>query len=303
MIRRTRITRRAKRKGVRWLWPLALAAFAFSVSLTAQEHAAAPSAPSQAAGNSSPAIANVSQQTATADVCEATTLPVIRPDKPFWTARHEKVLKELQQKPIDLVFLGDSIMNNFDKAGPPPEENYQPIWQEFYGDRHALNLGFSGDRTENVLWRLQHGEVEGISPKVVVMMIGTNNTHQACSKWYDVLAGEIAIIDELHERLPITRILLLGIFLSNVNARKTEEDARVNRALSLLYAKSDFVTYLDIADTFKRDGKFDPSLFYDSRPNGIAAHELHPSSVGQRKWVEAIEPALSAMMGDRDKSK
>ncbi len=71
----------------------------------------------------------------------------------------------------------------------------------------------------------------------------------------------------------------------------------------MLYAKSEYVTYLAIADTFMKDGKFDGSLFYDSRPSGVPAHELHPSNAGQRKWVEAIEPTLSAMMGDHGKLK
>lgn len=57
-----------------------------------------------------------------------------------------------------------------------PDEDFQPTWQTFYGSRGALNLGFSGDGTENVLWRLANGEVDGLQPKVALVLIGTNNT-------------------------------------------------------------------------------------------------------------------------------
>lgn len=282
--------RRSKR-----IWHAMIMLIAISSSCQMNAQSATPGA----AFSNNAAIAGMHAVDKT-NACESTTVPVPRLDKPFWMERHLKVLKEIQHQRVDLVFLGDSIMNNFEKKGPLPQENYWPIWLEFYGNRHALNLGFSGDRTENVLWRLENGELNGLSPKVIVMMIGTNNTHQECSKWYDVLAGELAIIDQLHERAPEAKILLLGIFPSAVSQRKSEEDRRVNKALSLLYVNSNYVTYRDISGVFEKDGKVDTSLYYDPRPNGRAAHELHPSSTSQRKWVEAIEPTLSQMLNEHE---
>ena len=87
----------------------------------------------------------------------------------WWKPRHEEklALKENMGQ-VDLVFLGDSITHAWDNCG-------KKTWDQYYAKRHALNLGFSGDRTEHVLWRLENGAVEGINPKLLVLMIGTNN--------------------------------------------------------------------------------------------------------------------------------
>ena len=114
---------------------------------------------------------------------------------------HEKFLAEAKQGKIDLLFLGDSITQGWhDNA----------VWKRFYGPRHAANFGIGGDRTEHVLWRLQHGEVDGIHPRVVVLMIGTNNSGDNTSG--EIVAGIKAIVDELRKRLPDSKILLLGVF-------------------------------------------------------------------------------------------
>jgi lysophospholipase L1-like esterase len=215
-----------------------------------------------------------------------------------WLKTHQQRLEENSKKRVDLIFLGDSITNNWEKSGPAPDQVFQPIWQEFYGDRNAINLGYSGDRTQHVLWRLQHGEVDGMNPKAVVLMIGTNNTGH--DTWQDVLAGDIAIVEELHRRLPNTKVLLLGIFPSDISPEKTVKDENINRVLSLIYAGSSYVTFLDIKNAFYKNGKLDTSIFYDPRlPK--PGHALHPDTVGQRKWAEAIEPTLSRMLGDKNK--
>ncbi|HEV8692009.1 MAG TPA: putative glycoside hydrolase, partial [Ideonella sp.] len=96
----------------------------------------------------------------------------------WWMPRHEAKLAEKRQllaagTPPEVVFIGDSITEHWESAG-------REVWQRHYAKYHALNLGFGGDRTENLLWRLQHGEIDGLAPKVTVLMIGTNNTgHRA----------------------------------------------------------------------------------------------------------------------------
>src|SRR5213592_2220653 len=95
----------------------------------------------------------------------ATVTPVPRPGS--WMQMHERFLDQAKKGNIDLLFLGDSITQGWhDNA----------VWKRFYGPRNAANFGIGGDRTEHVLWRLQHGEVDGIHPRVVVLMIGTNNS-------------------------------------------------------------------------------------------------------------------------------
>ena len=119
-----------------------------------------------------------------------------------------------------LLLIGDSITNNYDKANPP-DENFQPTWKQFYEPRKALNLGFSGDTTANVLWRLDHGEVDGLHPKAAVLLIGTNNTAQHSEPdLEETESGIDAVVADLEERLPETKILLLGILPSDISARQ-----------------------------------------------------------------------------------
>src|ERR1041384_6544463 len=106
------------------------------------------------------------------------TIPTDLSNQPWWAARHKAAVEAAHSHPdTQLLLIGDSITNNYDKA-KLPDENFQPVWKQFYEPRKALNLGFSGDTTAHVLWRLDHGEVDGLHPKVAVVLIGTNNTSQ-----------------------------------------------------------------------------------------------------------------------------
>src|SRR5262245_55327135 len=143
---------------------------------------------------------------------------------------------------VDLVLIGDSITQNYAKS-TPPDENFLPIWNDFYAPRHALNLGVSGDETGNVLTRLQHGQVDGLNPKVALVLIGTNDTHHGKTA-EQTRIGIDAVVAELEQRLPATRILLLGILPSAISDAKTQTDRRVNHDLALEYAANPRVTYL-----------------------------------------------------------
>ncbi|HSV16019.1 MAG TPA: GDSL-type esterase/lipase family protein [Tepidisphaeraceae bacterium] len=235
-----------------------------------------------------------------------TTNPSIRPASRggWWMQRHQAICDRLKQGPVDLIFVGDSIIQNYDKHNPP-DEDFQPTWNYFYGDRNAINMGFSGDHTGNVLWRLQHGEVDGITPKVAVLLIGTNNTAGAKQTAQQTIAGIQADVALLHEKLPSAKVLLLGILPSDITPEKGAADAAVNAALAQKYADSDYVRFLDIGPVFMRNGKLDASLFYDPRlppgKDGKPRGPLHPDTHGQRMMAEAIEPTLAKLMGDRSK--
>ena len=127
----------------------------------------------------------------------AALLPVPQ-NSVWWLPRHEEKMALKASMPrIDLVFLGDSITQAWETEGAD-------VWEEYYAPRHAVNLGFNGDRTENVLWRLKNGEVDGINPKVLVLLIGTNNTghRQDCAQ--DTAKGIEEILKVLAEKLPTT---------------------------------------------------------------------------------------------------
>jgi lysophospholipase L1-like esterase len=223
--------------------------------------------------------------------------PTERLAESWWAERHAAILEQAhRQRDAQVLLIGDSITNNYDKADLP-DENFQPVWQQFYAPRRALNLGFSGDTTAHVLWRLQHGEVDGLSPKVAVVLIGTNNTGWANHTAEQTKSGIDAVVAELEQRLPRTRILLLGLLPSDVSPEKTARDRAVNAALAASYAVNPRVTYLDIGSIFYKSGALDAQLFYDPRL-AQPGKPLHPDTVGQRMMAEAIEPMLARLMDE-----
>ncbi|MEM8736832.1 MAG: GDSL-type esterase/lipase family protein, partial [Planctomycetota bacterium] len=160
-----------------------------------------------------------------------------------------------------------------------------------YGGRNAFNLGFSGDRTEHVLWRLEDGAVEGMSPKVTVIMIGTNNTGHRKEKAEYTATGIEAILKQVHERMPDTKVLLLAVFPRGV---KPDDELRqinngVNERIEKL-ADGRKVHFVDIGDKFlDEDGVL---------PKDIMPDALHPNAKGYRIWAEAIEEKLSELLGE-----
>jgi len=239
---------------------------------------------------------------AQAETNVAAITPSDRLHEAWWAQRHQQVLEQVRAHPdTPLLLIGDSITHNYDKANAP-DEDFRPTWQTFYGSRGALNLGFSGDATEHVLWRLQHGEVDGLQPKVAMLLIGTNNTGHEQQSAADTVLGIDAVVATLEQRLPKTRILLIGLLPSAGSAQKSARDAEVNRALAVRYGDNPRVAYLDIGAVFRKDGALDQgaldqSLFYDPRlrPPGNA---LHPDTRGQRRMAEAIEPTLARLLGE-----
>lgn len=228
-------------------------------------------------------------------------VPISRMDLPWWRVRHEQKLAELRHGPVDLIFLGDSITQDWERRGPPAWADFQPAWQQFYGDRHAVNLGFIGDTTASLLWRIENGEVSGISPKVVVVLIGANNMGRPHWSAADTVAGIDTIIAQLHKRLPRTKILLLGVLPSERSAWITATTGEINRMLAATYGehKVDDVTFLDLTAVFMKDGRLDRDMFLDPKQDPPGA-PLHPDAAAQAKMAAAIEPTLAALMGDAD---
>lgn len=232
---------------------------------------------------------------------EAPTDAVDRLGEPWWTVRHDEILSRIAaHADPEIVMIGDSITHNYDKA-KLPDENFRPTWDLFYGARKALNLGFGGDTTSHVLWRLRHGEIDGITPRVAILLIGTNDTARGQSA-AQTQCGIDTIVAEIEARLPQTRILLLGLLPSAISAAKSKTDAAINAYLAMRYGEDPRVTYLDVGAIFYRsDGTLDNSIFYDPRLPDRNARALHPDTIGQERMAEAIEPTLARMLGTAPK--
>ncbi len=217
-----------------------------------------------------------------------------RLSEPWWAERHDAILKSLHEhSDAELVLIGDSITQNYEKANPP-DESFQPTWNEFYQPRKAVNLGYSGDTTSNVLWRLRHGELSGLKPRVALVLIGTNDTAKGRTA-EQTKAGIDAIVAELEQQLPATHVLLIGLLPSDISAAKTQADRRVNQLLAASYAHDTRVTYIDVGHVFYKNGELDTSIFYDPRLPWHAK-ALHPDTTGQHMMAEAIEPTLKRLM-------
>jgi lysophospholipase L1-like esterase len=209
---------------------------------------------------------------------EATTTPAPRQGAPM--KMHENFLKRAKEGNIDLLFLGDSITQGWAN---------NEVWKRFYAPRNAANFGIGGDRTEHVLWRLEHGEVEGIRPKVVVLMIGTNNS--ASNTAEEIANGVTAIVKSLREKLPETRILLLGVFPRGEKPGSIRDKlAAVNEKIAKL-DDGKMVKYLDIGKSFLQE---DGTIARDVMPDF-----LHLSPKGYRIWADAMEPTLQAMLEEK----
>ncbi|MCD0280389.1 acetylhydrolase [Xanthomonas melonis] len=235
--------------------------------------------------------------TAGAQTPPPSIVPTDRLQEPWWAQRHAQVLEQVKQHPnTRLLLIGDSITQNYEKA-KLPDEDFQSTWQTFYGSRGALNLGFSGDGTENLLWRLANGEVDGLQPKVALVLIGTNNTGHLDQSAEQTQLGIDAVVAALEQKLPRTHILLLSVLPSEISVEKSRRDAQVNQGLAVRYGDNPRVTYLDVSSVFQRGGALRTELFYDPRLRP-AAGALHPDTQGQRMLAEAIEPTLARLLGE-----
>jgi beta-glucosidase len=203
---------------------------------------------------------------------------VPQPREGAWMEVHRGFLAQAKQGKIDLLFLGDSITQGW-------HEN--SVWQQFYGSRRAANFGIGGDRTQNVLWRIQNGEVQGIAPKVVVLMIGTNNLSTDTPD--EIALGIKTIVAELRHRLPDAQVLLLGIFPRS--AKPDALRARLQSVNDKIAKLAEGVRFLDIGKAFLNDdGTISPDVMPDY---------LHLSVKGYRIWAQAMEPTLASMLEKR----
>lgn len=212
---------------------------------------------------------------------DVSTTPAPRDAK--WPERHEQLNQLAQEEQWELVFIGDSITDAWDNAG-------RSIWQRYYADRRAGNLGIGGDQTQHVLYRLEHGNLAHQTPKVAVIMIGTNNLGNAHMKPAEVIEGIEAVVAKVHELTPDTQILLLGVFPRGQQADNPfrAQIKEVNEGISRLEDEP-YVHYMDIGQVFlEEDGSLSKQVMPDF---------LHLTQEGYARWAEAIEQQLTELMG------
>jgi beta-glucosidase len=214
-----------------------------------------------------------------------TPLPRLQDGRPleWFMKRHENYVAIAKAGGVDVLFIGDSITEGWATAG-------REVWAREFAPLQSANFGISGDRTENVLWRLMNGEVGGaMRPQVVVLMIGTNNTGYRMDSPEDIASGVKAILGELKAKCPLARILLLGIFPRGQVAHAAD---RVNNTRANLliarHADGHRVKYIDVGKIFlNEEGVLTRDLMPDL---------LHLSPKAYALWAREILPEVRASL-------
>lgn len=200
---------------------------------------------------------------------------------------HSSFLKRTKEGPVGLLFIGDSITEGWRKA---PE-----VWKRYYEQYQPANFGISGDRTQYLLWRLKDGELDTITPRVVVVMIGTNNLrHNTVA---DIVTGNARIVEYIRTKLPQTKVLLLAVFprgpskdksgeITNDGVARSQMIDEVNEGLAKL-DDGVRVRFLNINSVFlDASGKI---------PTDIMPDQTHPSAAAYELWAKAMHPLLQEM--------
>jgi len=201
----------------------------------------------------------------------------------WWGPRHEAVNERIKKGNVDMLFIGNSITHGWENEG-------KEVWDTYYGHRNAVNMGFGGDWTQHVLWRLDHSDLENISPKLAVILIGTNNSNGDDNTPEEIADGIITICQRLRNRLPSMKILLLGIFPRGPEPSAQREKNRVASLRASRISDDKMIHYLNINQIFLAENGI---LTKDIMPD-----YLHLSEKGYRMWAEAMEPKVAQLLGE-----
>jgi len=203
----------------------------------------------------------------------------------FQEARHEGFLQEARRGGIECLLMGDSITDWWARAGADVyAANFAPL--------RCANFGIAGDRTQGVLWRMENGELEGYSPRLMMLMIGTNNlsSRNSTPNTPEEIAMAIAtIVAKFRTTFPEAKVLLLGVFPRGADPNN-DYRAPIRRINELIANLDDgeFVHFMDIGDRFlERDGSISVDIMADG---------LHPTARGYEIWADAVMPTFRQMM-------
>jgi lysophospholipase L1-like esterase len=204
---------------------------------------------------------------------------------------HEQLLAKARTGRIDAYFVGDSLVRRWGATDYPA---FLTHWRSQFHGWNAANFGWGGDTVQNVLWRLQHGELDGVNPKVIVVLAGTNNIgtktagDRVASKVDEVVAGLKAIIGCCREKAPQAVILITSLTPRNDNPRAGEVIRRINSELCQM-ADGKQLRYINLHDALMNtEGKLRSELTADG---------LHFTQAGYQKWAELLKPVLLELLG------
>ncbi len=203
---------------------------------------------------------------------------------------HTELLQKAKAGGIDVYFEGDSITRRWGCSDAAWKEMFQNWTSNFFG-WNAADFGWGGDTTQNILWRLKNGELDGVNPKVIVLLAGTNNLGNASggdAKVADVAKGIEAILDTCRQKAPGAKIIMTAIFPRNDNLAALPLIMKINSNLARL-SDGRHVRFLNVNDRLASiDGRLFPGMTVDN---------LHPSVRGYQVWADGLKPILTELLG------
>nr|WP_221401447.1 GDSL-type esterase/lipase family protein [Paenibacillus phyllosphaerae] len=207
-----------------------------------------------------------------------------------WWERHEQVLQEQAAINPEVVLIGDSITHFWGgQPRTPGMEGAPNSWNSVFAPYRVLNLGFGWDRTQNVLWRLDHGQLKGLSPRTVVILIGTNNTSETenarANEPEEIGEGLKAICDRVETLVPGARIVIMAVFPreQHPDHPRREQIARINSFYAKLAGERNY-TFIDIGpQLLEQDG----TLSSETAPDFC-----HLTDRGYQHWADALRQVL-----------
>jgi lysophospholipase L1-like esterase len=206
------------------------------------------------------------------------------------TIAHTQLLEKARAGGIDVYFVGDSITRRWGATDYP---ELLAHWRQNFFGWNAGNFGWGADRTENILWRLEHGELDGVNPKVIVIQAGTNNIGTqpgGAAKVAEISRGLTAILESCRQQAPRATIVLTAIFPRNDNMAVMPEIDQVNASLARL-ADGRTVRYLSVNDRLADpDGRLFPGMMNER-------DKLHPTIQGYQVWADGLKPILTELLG------
>lgn len=226
-------------------------------------------------------------------------VPKLENDSYDWYARHERIVREAKAMDPEILFIGDSITHFWAGRNSIGGADALPRWKKAFGSYRTLNIGFGWDRIQNVLWRIENGEIKDLKPRVIVLLIGTNNTSETPNAREntaeEITKGIETILAKIHRRFPKAKIVVMNVFPRGTNAKsvirgKVEAIQKSVRAKFGGKKGKNFV-FLDLGEKFLApDGTLPRSLFFDG---------THPTDAGYEIWAQALEPHLKTMVDKR----
>ncbi|WP_309380785.1 GDSL-type esterase/lipase family protein [Cerasicoccus frondis] len=214
---------------------------------------------------------------------DATANPAANPEmRNTWLDQHNSIEKRLKQSGSEIVFIGDSITYNWASGS-----RGKSVWDKHYAKMGVFNMGISGDKTENILWRLQNGSLAEVNPKVAVVLAGINNIHRDSAE--QIAEGVEAIVNEVLSECPSCQVVLMGLFPRGYkpDAPERAKILKVNQIIAKM-AENPRVEYLDIGDQL-----LDENGYYTKE---MSPDALHPLAPGYEIWANAMNPIIFEML-------